>query len=83
MERNVGKSSLGSSPARDFLPLLEAKLRKLLEQRERISQEIEETSKMMDELKVKLAGGELPLPTGEAPEAEFPDKIQKNRSSSE
>ena len=54
------------SPAKEFLPLLEEKLRKLCEQRERLSQEIDETSKMIDELKVKLAGGELPLPIGES-----------------
>lgn len=54
------------SPAKEFLPLLEEKLRKLCDQREQLSQEIDETSKMIDELKVKLAGGELPLPIGES-----------------
>ena len=83
MERNAGASSAGSSPARDFVPLLEAKLRKLVEQRERISQEIEETSKMIDELKVKLAGGELPLPTGEPSGLDFPDQIQNNHPESD
>ena len=55
-----------TSPAKEFLPLLEEKLKKLFEQREQICQEIEETSKMIDEFKVKLAGGELPLPIGES-----------------
>ena len=54
------------SPAKEFLPLLEEKLKKLLDQRDQISQEIDETSKMIDELKVKLAGGELPLPIGQS-----------------
>jgi len=54
------------SPAKEFLPLLEEKLKKLLEQRDQISQEIDDTSKMIDELKVKLAGGELPLPIGQS-----------------
>jgi hypothetical protein len=63
------------SPAKEFLPLLEEKLIKLLDQRDQISQEIDETCKMIDEFKVKLAGGELPLPIGqsvvEADPAEF------------
>jgi hypothetical protein len=54
------------SPAKEFLPLLEEKLKKLLDQRDQISQEIDDTSKMIDELKVKLAGGELPLPIGQS-----------------
>ncbi len=54
------------SPAKEFLPLLEEKLRKLFDQRDQLSQEIDETSKMIDELKVKLAGGELPLPIGQS-----------------
>jgi hypothetical protein len=70
------------SPAKEFLPLLEEKLRKLLDQRDQISQEIDETSKMIDEFKVKLAGGELPLPIGqsvvEANPAEFVEQ-QINR----
>jgi hypothetical protein len=63
MENDVAPAT---SPAREFLPLLEVKLKKLFEQRERISEEIEETSRMIDEFKVKLAGGELPLPIGES-----------------
>lgn len=67
-----------TSPAKEFLPLLEEKLGKLIEQREQISQEIEATSKMIDEFKVKLAGGELPLPIGESivddPEEEFAEQ---------
>jgi hypothetical protein len=54
------------SPAKEFLPLLEEKLKKLLDQRDQIAQEIDDTSKMIDELKVKLAGGELPLPIGQS-----------------
>jgi len=55
-----------ASPAKEFLPLLEAKLKKLFEQQEQLCEEIEETSRMIDEFKVKLAGGELPLPIGQS-----------------
>jgi hypothetical protein len=54
----------GKSPAMEFLPLLEEKLKGLLAEKERISTEIQETRQTIDELKVKLAGGELPLTTG-------------------
>jgi hypothetical protein len=63
MENDVAPAT---SPAKEFLPLLEAKLKKLFQQREQISEEIEETCRMIDEFKVKLAGGELPLPIGES-----------------
>jgi hypothetical protein len=63
MENDVAPAT---SPAKEFLPLLEAKLKKLFEQREQIGEEIEETCRMIDEFKVKLAGGELPLPIGES-----------------
>jgi chaperonin cofactor prefoldin len=59
-----------TSPAKEFLPLLEQKLKKLIEQREQVSSEIEETRKMIDEIKVKLSGGELPLPIGESVQKE-------------
>lgn len=69
------------SPAKEFLPLLEEKLKKLLDERDQISQEIDDTSKMIDELKVKLAGGELPLPIGQniqhAESAEFLEQITR------
>ena len=69
------------SPAKEFLPLLEEKLKKLLDQRDQISQEIDDTSKMIDELKVKLAGGELPLPIGQsvhqAESTEFLEQITR------
>jgi hypothetical protein len=63
MENQVEESI---SPAKEFLPLLEQKLKRLIEQREQIGNDIEETRKMIDEIKVKLAGGELPLPIGES-----------------
>jgi hypothetical protein len=63
MENDVAPAT---SPAKEFLPLLEAKLKKLFEQQEQLCEEIEATSKMIDEFKVKLAGGELPLPIGES-----------------
>jgi len=69
------------SPAKEFLPLLEEKLKKLLDQRDEITQEIDDTSKMIDELKVKLAGGELPLPIGQsvhyAESTEFLEQITR------
>jgi hypothetical protein len=69
------------SPAKEFLPLLEEKLKKLLDQRDQLSQEIDDTSKMIDELKVKLAGGELPLPIGQsvhqAESTEFLEQITR------
>ncbi|MGC9941799.1 MAG: hypothetical protein ABSE48_08175 [Verrucomicrobiota bacterium] len=55
-----------TSPAKEFLPLLEQKLKKLIEQRDQVCLEIEETRKMIDEIKVKLSGGELPLPIGQS-----------------
>jgi hypothetical protein len=55
-----------TSPAKEFLPLLEQKLKKLIEQKELVCTEIDETRKMIDEIKVKLSGGELPLPIGES-----------------
>ena len=69
------------SPAKEFLPLLEEKLKKLLDQRDQLSEEIDDTSKMIDELKVKLAGGELPLPIGQsvhqAESTEFLEQISR------
>ena len=55
-----------TSPAKEFLPLLEQKLKKLIEQRDLVCHEIDETRKMIDETKVKLSGGELPLPIGQS-----------------
>jgi hypothetical protein len=51
------------SSALEFLPLLEKKLKGLIEEKERIAREITETRTTIDEIKVKLAGGELPLTT--------------------
>jgi hypothetical protein len=61
-----------TSPAKEFLPLLEQKLKKLIEQRELVCTEIDETRRMIDEIKVKLAGGELPLPIGESARKDSP-----------
>ena len=58
------ETEASKSPALEFLPLLEEKLKDLLEQKEEISREIDETRKTIEELKVKLSGSELPLPTG-------------------
>jgi hypothetical protein len=63
METDVAPAT---SPAKEFLPLLEAKLKKLFEKQEQLGEEIEETSRMIEEFKVKLAGGELPLPIGQS-----------------
>ena len=71
-----------TSPAKEFLPLLEAKLKKLFEQREQISEEIEETCRMIDEFKVKLAGGELPLPIGESIISETAVEFARQESAS-
>ena len=77
MENDVAQLS---SPAREFLPLLENKLKRLYEQREQLCQEIDETSKMIDEIKVKLAGGELPLPIGETEVDESPVQFVEQES---
>ncbi len=69
-----------TSPAREFLPLLEQKLKKLIEQRDHVSSEIEETRKMIDEIKVKLTGGELPLPIGPSVSPKVPDEFLKPES---
>lgn len=69
-----------TSPAREFLPLLEQKLNKLIELREHVSKEIEETRKMIDEIKVKLTGGELPLPIGQNVTSKAPEELIKEES---
>ena len=69
-----------TSPAKEFLPLLEQKLKKLIEQREHVSNEIEETRKMIDEIKVKLSGGELPLPIGQSVAPKAPEEFLKPKS---
>jgi len=77
MENDVAQLS---SPAKEFLPLLENKLTRLYEQREQLCQEIDETSKMIDEIKVKLAGGELPLAIGETDVDESPAQFVEQES---
>lgn len=67
-----------TSPAKEFLPLLEQKLKKLIEQRELVCTEIDETRRMIDEIKVKLAGGELPLPIGESARKDPPGGFTEN-----
>jgi hypothetical protein len=71
-----------TSPAKEFLPLLEEKLKKLLEQREQIGNDIEETRKMIDEIKVKLSGGELPLPIGQSVAKRPPEAFAEEESES-
>jgi hypothetical protein len=75
------QSEGATSPAKEFLPLLEEKLKKLLEQREQIGNEIEETRKMIDEIKVKLSGGELPLPIGQSIVKRSPEAFAEEEES--
>jgi len=63
-----------TSPAKEFLPLLEQKLKKLIEQRDLVCHEIDETRRMIDETKVKLSGGELPLPIGQSVTPKVPSR---------
>lgn len=66
-----------TSPAKEFLPLLEQKLKRLLDQRDQVCREIDETRRMMDEFKVKLAGGELPLPIGQNVRPKIPREFME------
>ena len=54
-----------ASPGMEFLPLLEEKLRRLLDDQDRICKAIDKTRKTIEELQVKLTGSELPLPARE------------------